>query len=403
MEPFGTRRQRKVTGAPLHIGLILQGGAVWAGGVEYIRNLQLAIGAAGEGTTKVTLLTGRPLDAATRERFADADEIITTRRHGGRLAAGLRLTKRELARTVDQHGIDFLFPFTYDNEWTLGVSLPIGPRVGRARWAGWIPDFQHRRLPQLFDESDRAQRDRGIALLGSDAETIVFSSHATARDFADLCPGATARATVVQFCTASVPEWFEGDPAATQARYHLPDRFFMVSNQFWQHKNHRTLIAALALLAARGIRPHVVCTGQTLDYRDTSYFNGLLATLHQSGVASQVSILGMIPRTEQLQLMRRAIAVVQPSLCEGWSTVVEDARLLGKVVLASDIAVHREQNPAGACFFPAESPTALAELIAAAWLELGPGPDAAAESAARAGAEARLAEFGRNFLAIARP
>ena len=35
---------------------------------------------------------------------------------------------------------------------------------------------------------------------------------------------------------------------------------------------------------------------------------------------------------------------MQPSLCEGWGTVLEDAKVLDKAVLLSDIPVHREQK-----------------------------------------------------------
>ncbi len=38
--------------------------------------------------------------------------------------------------------------------------------------------------------------------------------------------------------------------------------------------------------------------------------------------------LGFIDRGEQLQLMKNSIAIVQPSLFEGWSTVVEDTKAM---------------------------------------------------------------------------
>ncbi len=44
-----------------------------------------------------------------------------------------------------------------------------------------------------------------------------------------------------------------------------------------------------------------------------------------------------------MALLRGAAAVLQPSRFEGWSTIIEDAKSLGKPIVASDIAVHREQ------------------------------------------------------------
>ena len=98
--------------------------------------------------------------------------------------------------------------------------------------------------------------------------------------------------------------------------------------------------------------------------------------------------------------MRRSLAVIQPSLFEGWSTVLEDARALGKVVLASDIAVHREQNPPGVHFFDKGSPGALAEAIAALLPACSAGPNSAGEMAARAAAESAMLNYGRDFLGI---
>ena len=160
-----------------------------------------------------------------------------------------------------------------------------------------------------------------------------------------------------------------------QAKYHLPDRYFLISNQLWQHKNHLMVFEALALLAARGVRPHVVCTGQPGDFRDKNFLNVVLQRLHESGVAAQVALLGLIPRAEQIQLMRRCVAVLQPSLCEGWSTVVEDARLLGKAVVLSDLDVHREQNPPGAKFFDRTSASSLADTLETAWRDAYPVQD----------------------------
>jgi hypothetical protein len=103
----------------------------------------------------------------------------------------------------------------------------------------------------------------------------------------------------------------------------------------------------------------------------------------------------------QIELLRRCVAVVQPSFFEGWSTVVEDARVFGKPVLLSDLAVHREQNPPGAQFFPPASAEALADLIASAWQSLPHGVQVETEQAARASAEAALPKVGARILEIA--
>ena len=41
--------------------------------------------------------------------------------------------------------------------------------------------------------------------------------------------------------------------------------------------------------------------------------------------------------------MKNAKAIIQPSLFEGWSTVIEDARSLQVPVIATDLTVNIEQ------------------------------------------------------------
>ena len=111
----------------------------------------------------------------------------------------------------------------------------------------------------------------------------------------------------------------------------------------------------------------------------------LLADLE---IADRVRLLGLVPRKDQMQIFRHATLVLQPPLFEGWSTVLEDAKALGRPVLASDIAVHREQfESAGdgtASFFPPTDHEALAAALAVRWRRVPPGPDPTSETDANA-------------------
>ena len=86
----------------------------------------------------------------------------------------------------------------------------------------------------------------------------------------------------------------------------------------------------------------------------------LLKTLE---VESQFKILGIIPYKEMISLMYHSAAVINPSMFEGWSTTVEESKILNKSILLSDIPVHKEKNPKKASFFNLSSPVELAEKI----------------------------------------
>jgi glycosyltransferase involved in cell wall biosynthesis len=175
----------------------------------------------------------------------------------------------------------------------------------------------------------------------------------------------------------------------------------VVCNQFWQHKNHLVVLKALELLRRRGVFPSVVCTGELKDYRNPEYTRMIAELIAPFQKDGQIRMLGLVPRRRQIELLRRALAVIQPSLFEGWSTVVEDARVLGRPCLLSDFPVHREQNPPGSRFFTPNSPESLAELMAEEWRHAQPGPDKRTEAEARIRSERRIREVGEVFLQIA--
>ena len=134
-----------------------------------------------------------------------------------------------------------------------------------------------------------------------------------------------------------------GKVQAAIDKYKLPAEYFICSNQFWKHKNHHVILRAINYLKNRGIHVHVVFTGKETDYRDPLYFDTFKAMAESLDIKKYISILGFISRQDQLSLMRDAIAVIQPSLFEGWSTVVEDCKAIGARIITSDIPVHIEQ------------------------------------------------------------
>ncbi len=387
------------------IGLLLPMDSQWMGGIVYIQNLVKALGMlAPDQRARIELFliaasTADPTPYASLQPLVDhlclepclsLSFFNRLRRRVGRAVA--QLEDPCLARLAQRHKLDFLYPVMG----SFGASLALG-----CYWAGWIPDFQHKILPHLFSATEHRSRDREIARLAQEAPTLVFSSQSALQDFRRFYPTLPAMPVVLRFRTVPEANWFEGDPVETQRRYELPDEFLLVSNQFWHHKNHRALFEALYLLKQQGIRPLVVCTGKLHDYRFPQYGEELLALIKEYEIEAQVRFLGLIPRQDQIQLMRRALAVIQPSLFEGWSTVVEDARLLGKPLILSDLEVHLEQDPPYGYFFARHEPAALAETIQSTLPHLLPGPDWSREQKAYAESLVQCQTYAQEFLKIA--
>ena len=258
----------------------------------------------------------------------------------------------------------------------------------------WIPDLQHRAIPEYFSPMARAMRNRRFCSVLRDPERhVVFSSNCSLQDATAAYGPLQSHNHILRFTTVPLDSWFD-DPGAVVARYQLPEKFFIICNQFWMHKDHRTAFRALSKLKYRGIKAHLVCTGPTHDNRRPDYFPKLLNEIRDLGIQDQVHILGTIPRIDQVALIRAAQAVIQPSCFEGWSTVIEDARALGRPVIASDFPVHLEQAAPLSSFFrlgdAADCARAMVEQVSTK----------RTSSYTLARHRARILEFARSFLKI---
>jgi glycosyltransferase involved in cell wall biosynthesis len=168
----------------------------------------------------------------------------------------------------------------------------------------------------------------------------------------------------------------------------------MSPNQFWQHKNHIVVIEAVKLLKDKGILVNVVFTGKENDYRNTNYVDDLKKKVLSYNLDDQILFLGFIDRIDQLLLMKNAIGIIQPSLFEGWSTVVEDSKALNQTIIASDIKVHREQLDISAYYFDSMNAFDLANIL----MELYEMPDNRIKY--ECNYDENISRFSRDFLFI---
>jgi glycosyltransferase involved in cell wall biosynthesis len=173
----------------------------------------------------------------------------------------------------------------------------------------------------------------------------------------------------------------------------------LVVNQFWAHKNHIQVVEAMGWLARDRRCPQVVMIGQPSDNRDPTgkALSHLLRRVAELKLEGRVKLLGFVAAAERDALLRSCKALIQPSRCEGRNTSVEDAKALGRPVIASDIPVHREQSPAAFGFAAPDDAEGLAALMERADRELTPGPDPAREQQCLAAARADALDAGRRL------
>ena len=252
-----------------------------------------------------------------------------------------------------QHRIDILFECAQFYGWRFPFPC-----------VAWITDFQHRHLPELFSFGAYWKRDLGFRAQILSRRQVMLSSEDSRSDCEAFFHQSAGRTSVVRFAmlppTISDPN---GDRAIALS-YQLPERYFYLPNQFWKHKNHRTVIEALRILRLKGYNTVVAASGRAEDYRHPGHFTGLQALVSAYGLTHNFRFLGIIPRPHVFALMRACMALINPSMSEGWSTTVEEGKSLGLPMLLSDIRVHREQAGNCAYYFDAEAAGQLASLMA---------------------------------------
>jgi glycosyltransferase involved in cell wall biosynthesis len=258
------------------------------------------------------------------------------------------LSKQFIVHSYPSHTADIVFP-SVDHEAI--TKIP--------RHLFWIPDFQEHYLPDFFPKNileERRNKHKKI----SKKDYIVFSSKDAENDFKKIYPESKASTSVLNFAVTH-PEFKHLDIEILLDKYHLKKTYFFSPNQFWSHKNHVVLIKAAILLKKEGKEFQIVFSGKENDERNPDYFPGLKKIIAEEDLTQQIKFLGFIPRDEQLQIMNHSLAVVQPSLFEGWSTVVEDAKAMNKFILASNIKVHQEQLDNNVMFFNPSNAEELSE------------------------------------------
>lgn len=328
----------------------------WMGGLNYYINLIRAVHLMPNPRIKIVIIAGKNVDLHGLEEYAQVirsgflDKKSFSRNFR-------KITQKVLRKDlilywlVRQNKIDCLSHF--GSLWK-DCSVPA---------LTWIADFQHKKLPQFFDRTEMARRDKDDAFLFQFGNAVLLSSFSAAKDLRNYFPNVSIDTYVLQFVSTAPANWQPQTKPQLQAKYQLPENWLHVPNQFWAHKNHSVVIEALNQLKCRGLTAIVVATGNTVDFRNPEHFLSITKLVDSYGLKDIFRILGAIPYEDMLSLMYHSIAVINPSLFEGWSTTVEEAKSMGKKILLSDIDVHIEQSPKRAKFFSPHEPAQLANLI----------------------------------------
>ena len=376
----------------------------YSGGLNYIKNLLHALSLVNDGSVQPCIFFAQDVPDDIERQFTPYAKVVRT-----------RVLKRWTLPW-------FVHKVLYKGFGSMGIVNALlrrhGVHVVSHVWfiykgrppfkiIAWIPDFQYLHLPDLFPNLDPAEETRVNQQIIAQSDMVILSSKNAFEDFKRVAlPGHEERGTVLRFVSQPGTPSADGmlTKEALERKHGYRGRYFILPNQFWAHKNHLVVLQAVARLKQAGTEVQVLCTGNTKDFRleGTPYVDSLRAFIEANGLKENVRILGLIDYTDLMFLLRHAVAVINPSRFEGWSSSVEEAKSAGKPVVLSRIDVHVEQNPPQGHYFDPDDALGLADILGQLWAAEDASSHAEAERAARKALHERTVEFGRAYLALLR-
>ena len=335
------------------IGFFLTPTRDWLGGINYFKNLFLAIAAAKNSGVQIYLVVPTDVDGeALKMMLPYQSTVIVIRTSLLQKGHPLWWLWRGFRKLFNSELI--AWPFFRRHRLDV-ISHSDFVRGTGATVINWLPDFQHMHLPLMFDSNEIANRTSKYVNLTRCANKVIVSSEDARRDLLTTQPDAERKVEILRFISsAPVKYWLldETDRVRILEQYQLEPNYFYVPNQFWKHKNHMVLLDAIRIAKNNNIRLQIVCSGATTDHRNPTYYEEFRKHIAATESGDSVRILGIIPYEDVFSLIRFSCAVVNPSKFEGWSSTVEECKSVGKRMILSDIPVHREQLPHAQFFHP---------------------------------------------------
>jgi len=138
------------------------------------------------------------------------------------------------------------------------------------------------------------------------------------------------------------------------------DGYLLYPANFWQHKNHEALLAAFYMYLSRHPETNLklVLTGAPGARMDT-----LRQNARQMGPAGRVIFPGFVSSHKLSALLQGCLALIFPSLYEGFGLPVLEAMSFGKAVLCSNLTSLPEVSESAAHLFDPLKPDEIAKAI----------------------------------------
>jgi glycosyltransferase involved in cell wall biosynthesis/2-polyprenyl-3-methyl-5-hydroxy-6-metoxy-1,4-benzoquinol methylase len=225
-----------------------------------------------------------------------------------------------------------------------------------------VYDLQFRSYPQFFTEVQRLEREEILRSATDLADRVVCISDHVKRT---LIEGTSVDADRVETIPIGRTDRLGRQSSELISRVMeqhrlTPGRFLYYPANAWPHKNHRLLLTVLGMYNARHPRSDLklVCTGAP-----GNAMNSLRSAIASMKLQDRVLLPGFICDAECAVLFQSALALIFPSLYEGFGMPVLEAMALGTPVLCGNLTALPEVAGTAAITFDPMDPESILEAI----------------------------------------
>lgn len=240
----------------------------------------------------------------------------------------------------------------------LSNELPWGKWPSHVKKIVTIHDVIFRHFPEQYGIPDRWVYEKKTRHALKIADTVIATSHATAKDLMDLYQADEKKIQVV-YQTCGQGHWRNHTAQNItdfRNRQQLNKPFILYVSSFQKRKNHMALLNGLKANNNRNIQ--LVLAGKPKET-----YAECVAYVKNNGLEQQVRFITDIGNAELPLLYRSAQSFIYPSMVEGFGIPLIEAACAGLPMAANDIDVFREIAPQDTLFFDSENPEMTAGVL----------------------------------------
>lgn len=221
-----------------------------------------------------------------------------------------------------------------------------------------IYDLQFADHPEFFSAAELAERDRNTRDAVQAATRLVcISEFVRASVIARVITKSAVPADRVIAIPIQLSRRLPPAAAGVLAPLGLESqRFLIYPANFWKHKNHETLLHAFATIDDPALK--LVLTGEL-----GPHMQELRRTCSELRLDSRVVFPGHLPDAEFAALLESSLALIFPSLYEGFGMPLLEAMAAGVPVLCANTSSLPEVAGDAALFFDPRQPAEIASAI----------------------------------------